>query len=105
MRTAAPQHTTAGRAQWRARESRWRSDLFALVLLLLLGTAAALLAYRLPTPSRIDVGTLYADPYLTGFTGPEQNNEYNYAFSTDKSEMRLPGVGAGTHLLRLRMSE
>jgi hypothetical protein len=85
--------------------SPWRADLPALLLLLLLGAAAAILAYRVPAASRLDVGTLYAAPYLRGFTNPEQNAIYTYAFSTDRSELRLPGVGAGAHLLSMRLSE
>lgn len=83
----------------------WRADLPALLLLLLLAAGAALLAYRVPTVSRLDLGTTYADPYIGGFTKPEANAGYNYVFSTARSQTRLPGVGGGIHVLSLRLSE
>lgn len=86
------------------RAHRWRADALAITVLLLLASAAVLLAYRAPTVSRIDLGTTYAEPYLNRFTKPETNADYTYAFSTDGAVMRLPGVGAGLHMVSLRMN-
>ncbi|HEU4323788.1 MAG TPA: hypothetical protein VFS21_11620 [Roseiflexaceae bacterium] len=97
---------TLGRVRRRPTEValRRQGDLAAVCVLLLLALAATVLAYRFAPVSRLDVGTTYAEPYLGRFYAPEENPLFNYAFSTDGSEVTLPGAGAGQQRLRLRLS-
>ena len=83
---------------------RWRSDALALAALTLVTLAALLLAYQVPSRSRINLGTSYAQPYINDFFPPEQNEQFNYAYSGADSEIRLPGIGRGSHTLFLRVS-
>ncbi|MBC8160599.1 MAG: hypothetical protein H7Z42_05200 [Roseiflexaceae bacterium] len=96
--TALPRAHTARSAL------RWRADLYALLALALLGIGSMLLAYQRATVMRLDVGTSYAAPYLNDFFKPEQNDQFDYAYSGAESEIRLPGIGAGVHTLLLRVS-
>jgi len=93
-------------AAGRALAPAWslRGDIGAAGALLLLALLAGLLAYQSAPVSRLDIGTTYAEPYLTRFYAPENNSQFDYAFSTDGSEIRIPGVGRGLHRLRLRAS-
>lgn len=98
------QTSAAGRAQALAPAQRRQRDLAAAGALLLLALLAGLLAYQAAPTSRLDIGTTYAEPYLSRFYAPETNDQFDYAFSTDGSEIRLPGMGRGAHRLRLRAS-
>lgn len=86
------------------RSVRLRADTFAIVSLLILGTLGVFLAYLGPSVARIDLGTSYAQIYSDDFFNPEKNNEFDYAYTGAASEIRLPGIGRGTHTLRLRIS-
>lgn len=83
---------------------QWRTDMVVLAALAMLTLAALIFAYALPSRSRIDVGTSYAQPYSNNFFPPEANAQFDYAYSGANSEIRLPGIGRGTHTLYLRVS-
>lgn len=98
------QTAAAGRVRALAPALRRQRDLVAAGALLLLALLAGLLAYQAAPVSRLDIGTTYAEPYLSRFYAPETNDQFDYAFSTDGSEIRLPGMGRGMQRLRLRVS-
>lgn len=92
------------RAQPTSTLMRWRADALAVLVLVVLCVGGVLLVYQQPTSMRIDLGTSYATPYINNFFAPEQNEEFNYAYTGAASEIRLTGIGAGTHTLLLRVS-
>ncbi len=104
MRIATDYTISATRMRAIRRAIDWRADLPPLLLVLLLTAVATILAYRVPTNSHLELGTSYARPYLSGFTEPEANQQYDYAFTTADAEIRFPGVGTGVHRLRVRMT-
>ncbi len=61
-------------------------------------------AYQVPTTTHLDLGTGEGRAYLHTFTAPETNGVYNYVFSTNGARMQLEDIGAGQHMLRIRMS-
>jgi uncharacterized membrane protein len=82
-----------------------RADALAVALLLLLSLVASLLIYSLPTHSFFDIGASSTlSPYLEGFTDPETNESYTYAFSTRDTVIRLPSHTASNYRLSIRMS-
>jgi hypothetical protein len=83
---------------------RWQTDFLALAALAIISVLCVYIAYWLPTTSRIDVGSSYAQLYLRGFFPVEKNADFNYAFTSDQAELRLPGLGRGVHQLDLHLS-
>lgn len=94
----------SGAARWRVALAQRRADALAGVLLLLLSLAAGLLLYSVPSHFFFDIGTSSAGPYLEGFTAPEANESYTYAFSTRELVVRLPSHTARNYRLSIRMS-
>jgi uncharacterized membrane protein len=81
-----------------------RTEAVLLLALAALAVLAAQLVYRLPVHAMLDIGTPAAQPHLRGFTAPEANDSYTYAFSTQEAEMTLPPAGAGRYRLTIEMS-
>jgi hypothetical protein len=83
---------------------RWRHDLFRVIGLAILGIlCAGLSAVVLPT-GRIDIGTTYALPYISGFHGLERNQQFSYAFTKEQATVAFPGIGANWTVVAMRAS-
>lgn len=60
----------------------------------ILGIICAGLAGTVMPIERLDIGTTYAQPYITGFHGLERNRQFSYSFTKAEASISLPGIGS-----------
>lgn len=99
---------TTGRAAARLRTGGRAQDLLCAAVIVGWALVALALAYRVPQPLSIDVGSTYSRAYLRGFE-PSQRNDTtdptiarSYAFSQAQAEIFVPGAGRHSFTTALR---
>ncbi|WP_322512767.1 hypothetical protein, partial [Chloroflexus sp.] len=68
----------------------------------ILGIICAGLAGTVMPIERLDIGTTYARPYITGFHGLERNRQFSYSFTKAEASVSLPGIGSSWTTLVIR---
>jgi hypothetical protein len=90
------------RAAARVSPRPWWHDALSIVLIALVLLLALVAIYRVPQEQSLDIGSSYARAHLRGFYQREQNTDYSYAFTGDRAEIFVPGVGGGTFATSFR---
>lgn len=84
--------------------TKLRPDLFVALGLAIVGIVCAGLTNLIPPAGRLDIGTTYAQPYLTGFYALERNQQFSYSFTKAESSISFPGIGSNWTTLVFRAS-
>jgi hypothetical protein len=78
-----------------SRFGSWRQDALSAALVALWVAFGLLLAYRVPQPLQVDLGSSYAQAYTRGFDKRETNQDYTYAFTGEHGQIFVAGAGGG----------
>lgn len=80
----------------------WGQDALYTGLIVLWMVVGLLVAYRVPQPLQVDLGSSYARAYTRGFDKRETNEKYSYAFTGEHAQIFIPGAGGGDFVTTLR---
>lgn len=86
----------AGRVGW------WGQDALYAGLIVLWMVIGLIVAYRVPQPLQVDLGSSYARAYTRGFDKRETNENYTYSFTGEHAQIFIPGAGGGSFATTLR---
>ncbi len=77
-------------------------DPFITIWIAVMGMVCAALAGLVPPQGVIDIGTTYAQPYISGFHGLERNPAFTYSFTQANASVEFPGIGSNWTTLVIR---
>ncbi|WP_298820419.1 hypothetical protein [Chloroflexus sp.] len=85
-------------------QAQWARDLLmSLLIAVWSGVCACLAGLALPA-GHIDIGTTYAQPYLSGFHSLERNRDFSYSFTKAEAMVEFPGIGSNWTTVTFRAS-